>query len=199
MQSLEASGGNISGVSSGIPLSLQIETALKVIPFKSLGLFFNPREKNSEIQREELYELAKSLHFAVIDFRSPPVQNMLQENLQKLIDQSLVVDVVYLPLDSFLVSNAELIGPQLRVAKIKSIGSIKDYIEHGVLMGLVPDYYALGKVAATIVDRHRKGEPLSHIPVQRVKEPLLMINITTAKLLNVTIPENLLKKAILVE
>ena len=199
VKSTESSGGNISGMSDAIPTSLQVKSALEVIKFFKLGIFFNPREKNSMITRKELFDAAKDLDFEVIDLRSPPVQKMLQENLQRLIDGPILVDAVYLPSDSFLVSNAKLIGSQLRAAKIKSIGEIKSFIENGVLMGVVIDYYQLGIAAAKIVDRHQKGEKLQNIPIGKVKEPYLLINKTTSDILNIKIPEAVLKKAIIVE
>jgi len=199
VQSTESSGGNISGMSNAIPISVQIKSALEVIKFNKLGIFFNPREKNSMITRKELYNVAKDLDFEVIDLRSPPVQKMLQENLQKLIDESILVDAVYLPSDSFLVSNAKLIGSQLRTAKVKSIGAIKSFIENGVLMGVVIDYYQLGRAVAKIVDRHQKGEKLQNIPIEKVEEPYLVINKTTSDILNIKIPEDVLKNATIVE
>ena len=199
VQGMESSGGNISGMSNAIPTAVQIESALEVIKFNKLGIFFNPREKNSMITRKELYNVAKDFDFEVIDLRSPPVQKMLQENLQKVIDKSILVDAVYLPSDSFLVSNAELIGSQLRVAKVKSIGAIKSFIENGALMGVVIDYYQLGRTVARIVDRHQKGEKLQNIPIEKVEEPYLVINKTTSDILNINIPEAVLKKAIIVE
>jgi putative ABC transport system substrate-binding protein len=199
VQSMEASGGNISGASNGIPMPLQIEMALKVIPFKRLGLLFNPREKNAMVVRQKLYDIAEKLHFEVIDLRSPPAQDMLEQNLQKLIDKSVVVDAVYLPEDSFIVSNAKLIGSRLNLARVKSFGSIRSYTENGALMGVVSDYYELGRAVALIVDRHQKGEQLQNIPVETTKDPKLVINKTTADLLQITIPEDVLKKAVLVE
>jgi putative ABC transport system substrate-binding protein len=202
VQSMESSGGNVSGMSDTIPISVQIKSALEVIKFRKLGIFFNPREKNSLIVRKELYDLAKDFDFEVIDLRSPPVQKMLEENLQKVIDKSILVDAVYLPSDSFLVSNAKLIGSQLRAAKVKSIGALKPFIVNGALMGVVPDYYEMGKIVATIVDRHQKGEKLQDIPVQqayRIKEPTLMINKTTSEILNFKIPDAVKEKAIIVD
>jgi ABC-type uncharacterized transport system substrate-binding protein len=199
VQSMESSGGNISGMSNAIPISVQIKSALEVIKFNKLGIFFNPREKNSMITRKKLYNVAKDLDFEVIDLRSPPVQKMLQENLQKLIDEPILVDAVYLPSDSFLVSNAKLIGSQLRTAKVKSIGAIKSFIENGALMGVVIDYYQLGRAVAKIVDRHQKGEKLQNIPIEKVEEPYLVINKTTSNILNIKISEAILKKATIVE
>ena len=199
VQSVESSGGNIAGVTNEIALPLQLQTALKIISFKRLGLLFNPREKNSMLVREKISEIGTKLRFETIDLRSPPAEDMLQDNLQKLRNKSVVVDAVYLPPDSFLVSNAKLIGSELMAAKVKSIGSVATYIEKGALMGVVPDYYELGKAAATIVHRHQRGTKLTEIPVQAAKEPKLMINKTTSKAMNINLPDALLKKAVIVE
>jgi putative tryptophan/tyrosine transport system substrate-binding protein len=199
VQSAESSGGNIAGVTNEIPLSLQLQTALKIVPFKRLGLLFNPREKNSMLVRDKLSEVARRSRFEIVDLRSPPAQEMLQENLQKLRDKSIAVDAVYLPTDSFLVSNAQLIGSELRAAKIKSIASIDTFIEKGALMGVVPDFHELGKAAAMIVHRHQQGTKLKDMPVQAAKKPHLMINKTTSKALNIKMPDALLKQAVIVE
>jgi ABC-type uncharacterized transport system substrate-binding protein len=199
VQSMAASGGNVSGMSSKVPLRVQIRHALDIIPFRKLGLLFNPREKNSMLVRQELYDLAKAWHFELLDLRAPPAQDMLQAQLQKLADGSIRVDAVYLPPDSFLVSNALMIGSQLRMAKIRTIAAVKPFIDYGALLGMVTDYYHLGWTAAGIVDRHQKGEPLQHIPVGTVTDPQLVINNTTRHLLQLLIPESVLKKAVLVE
>ncbi|MFQ5804604.1 MAG: ABC transporter substrate-binding protein [Candidatus Methylomirabilales bacterium] len=196
VQSMESSGGNISGASNVIPLPLQIRTALKITKFGRLGLLFNPREKNSMIVRERLYEISKDFGFEVVDLRSPPAGNMLEGNLQKLIDKSVAVDAIYLPNDSFLLSRAKLIGRQLRAARVKSIAAVKSYIDNGALMGVVADYYKVGKAAARIVDRHQKGERLKYIPIYRDREPKLVINRATLKALNMKVSEGLLKNAL---
>jgi putative ABC transport system substrate-binding protein len=199
VQSMESSGSNITGASNGISLALQLDTALQIVTFKTLGFLFNSREKNSVLAREQLRELAASRGIESIDLRSPPAMDSLKKNLQKLKDRSIVVDAVYMPSDSFMRTNAELIGAGLRAAKIKSFGATKEYVDGGVLMGLVPDYYKLGKAAARVVDMHQKGEKLQNIPVATDKEPTLLINRATARLLNVTIPAALLAKATFVE
>jgi ABC-type uncharacterized transport system substrate-binding protein len=92
-----------------------------------------------------------------------------------------------------------MIGAQLRLAKIKTIGAVKPFIDHGALLGVVAAYYDLGQMAAGIVDRHQKGRPLQQIPVGTVTHPRLVINKTTSQLLNITLPEAVLHRALLVE
>jgi len=195
VQSMDSPGGNISGTSNSISIALQLDTALKVMTVKKLGLFFNPREKQSALAREQLQEAAASRNIEIVDLRSPPALDSLKENLRKLKDKSIVVDAVYLPPDTFVVSNRKLIGTELKAAKIRTIAAFDLYIDDGALMGLVPDFYELGKAAARIVDQHQKGRKLQSIPIYTQKEPQLMINMTTAQALNVDIPKGVLAKA----
>ena len=66
-------------------------------------------------------------------------------------------------------------------------------------MGVVTDYYKLGQTVAKIVDRHQKGEKLQNISIEKVENPYLVINKTTSDILNINIPEAVMKKAIIVE
>lgn len=197
--SLESSGANISGATNGVSLELQLDMALKIAKIKRLGFLFNSREKNSLLIREQLRELAARRQIEIIDLRSPPAMDSLKENLRKLKEKTIVVDAIYIPSDSFMRTNAELIGSELRRAKVRSFGATKEYVDGGVLSGLVPDYYKLGKAAARILDRHERGEKLRNVPVATDEEPTLLINRTTARLLNVVIPEGLFAKATFVD
>jgi putative tryptophan/tyrosine transport system substrate-binding protein len=199
VKDLQASGGNISGTTSNIPLTRQIAVALQILPFQRLGFFFNPREKNAMLVRQQLQEIAQQWHFDVVDLRSPPAEDMLHKNLQQLVEKSIVVDAIYLPPDSYMVSHASLIGAQLRAAKLPSIGSVQEFVEHGALVGVVADYAKLGRAAARIVHRHQHGEQLQQIPVQTDEAPVVLINKTSSALLNLSIPDAVLKEALVVE
>jgi putative ABC transport system substrate-binding protein len=195
VRSIEEPGDNISGASNAVPLATQMQAAMKLFKIKRLGLLFNPREKNAMIQREQLRTIAGKYGFEVVDLRSPPALDMLEENLQKLADKSVTVDAVYLPSDSFLISKSELIGSKLRAAKIKSIGAIRTQVAGGVLMGVVPDYHELGVAVAGILDRNRKGEQLGRIPVYVTQAPKLVVNEQTRAELGLQIPAAVLSTA----
>lgn len=186
VDSLDSPGSPISGGTDKIGIAQQLDKVSRWLTFEKLGLFFNPREKNSLIIRNELHRYGKERGFEVIDFRSPPVDQVLAKNLADLNKNPGIVDAVYLAPDSYLTSEAALIGAQLRQAKIMSISQIRSLIEHGVLIGVAGDYYDLGKSVATIVDRHQKGTPLENIPVEHFTNFKLLINQTTAELLELT-------------
>ncbi len=199
VKSLAASGGNICGVKSGIPLNLQIESAWKIINFKRLGVIFNSREKNSNIALNDIINISGQLGFEVVKLRSPPARNRLEWNMQRLIDGSVKVDAVYMPSDSYVISRAKFIADQLKLAKVKSIGAVKTYITKGALLGSVADYYMLGKKAATVIDIHNKGKRLNSIPVQVPENPKLVVNATTSTRLGFNIPEEVLKNAVILK
>ena len=96
----------------------------------------------------------------------------------------------------FLASKAQFIGAKLKEARIASFGSLKDYIEGGLLMGFVVDYFSLGKAVATIIDRHQKGTKLQDIPIVMPSAHLLCINRTTKDLLEFPIPEKLMETGV---
>ena len=199
VSSATASGGNVAGVTNEVPLSEQLETALLVGPIKRLGILFNPREKNSMLVRDKLVEAARALNVEVVDLRSPPAQDMLQENLKKLRDRTIVVDAVYLPADSFIISNAKLIATELRAAKLRTIGGLEGFVDQGAFMGIVADYYTLGRAAATIVHRHQGGQRLADMPVLGDRNPALKVNGPTSRALGLKIPDALRKRAVVVE
>ena len=197
VESLDASGGNLSGIKSGVPLRLQIQNAHQLLKFKRLGYIFNSREKNSNLSLDILEGLSREFGFEVVKFRSPPVLERLSKNLHKIVNGTVQIDAMYVPSDSYIVSNAKTIAATLRIAEIPGVGAIKKYISEGMLMGSVADYYELGQLAASIVDQHRKGVRLKDIPIKTPASPKLLVNAATMSSLELNLPKRYLKKAVL--
>lgn len=178
----------ICGVTEAVPVAKQIDTALGFFEFKKLGVFFNPREKNSTIIRKTLLSIASDRNIEIIDLRTPPVGGMLEKNLDDLSEGKVEVDAVYLPPDSYLITNGEQIAKRLAEAEIKSIGAVKSFIDHGALLGVVVDYYDLGISAAGIIDSNQKGVSLGSMAVRRAEKMNLFINETTRRRLKLELP-----------
>ena len=100
-------------------------------------------------------------------------------------------------------TNANTPGHQLSEKVInEELGSIIEKAPGRVIIGTFASLLSrvkqileisekLGKKVAQILDRHVKGEKLHRIPVQKVIEPTIMLNRTTAKYLNVRVPSTL--------
>lgn len=198
VNNMDLPGENISGASDAIPVSIPIDYLNRIKKFSTLGLFFNPREKNSMIIRDELKDLARQRSFNIIDFRTPPVDGVLQGYLRQLRGDPSLVDVVFLPPDSYLTSKSKLIAAELSEAGIITIGTGRECIENGVLFGVSVDYFQLGNKVAEIVDLHRKGRPLGEIPIATATEHSLIINTETRDRLRIVFPSTFMEKASLV-
>lgn len=189
----EAPGENISGAMIKVPLEEQLDNVLQIRKIKKIAIIYNTGEKNSIIQVSEMEKSARKYGFQIIQLPSPTVE-VLEKNLKKLTAKEIDADAVYLPSDSFLASQAPRIASYTNAARILTIGGSSAFVKEGIFISTSFDYYASGKSAAEIIDRHQKGEKLENIAVQK-NPPAVFINKTTAELLGVEIPESILKKA----
>ncbi len=71
----------------------------------------------------------------------------------------------------------------------------KDWAERGALFSYGADYPAMGRDAARLVDRILRGTRPADLPVEQVTKVELIINLKTAKVLGLTIPQSLLLQA----
>jgi putative ABC transport system substrate-binding protein len=71
----------------------------------------------------------------------------------------------------------------------------KDWTQRGALFSYGPDYPAMGRNAARLVDRILRGTRPSDLPVEQVTKVEFIINLKTAKALGLTIPPSVLAQA----
>ncbi|WP_353572192.1 ABC transporter substrate binding protein [Candidatus Albibeggiatoa sp. nov. BB20] len=195
IESLQNTGGNISGASPAIDLALQLKNARKLFEFKRLGLFFNPRERNSLIIRQKLQVLAIEQGFKIIDLSLPPNTNQLDKHVQALKNNEMQLDAVYLPMDTFISTQAKKITDAMHSLNIKTIGANSAQLKQGILVGTIVDFAEMGRAAAQVVHQHQQSGTFDNIPVQLPQQPRFIINHTIAKQLNIGIPEPIQKYA----
>ena len=193
VDTLQKTGGNISGASPAVPLELQFKNVCQLFDFKKLGMFFNPRERNSMIMRDKLKKLGVKYGFQVIDLSLPPAnkQRLLRKYTQALRTGEMELDAVYLPMDTYISTQAGEIAKAMHDLQIKTIGANPLQLNQGVLMGTVADYAEMGRAAAHIIHKHQQGQALEDIPVSLPQQPRFIINQSVANLLNVSVPPSL--------
>jgi len=183
VQTMERPGVNISVVSNYIPIEKQIETAYQLLEFSTLGVFYNPSEANSLETIKKIRNISYKLGFSLEAYPAKPGSNRLQKYLSLLEKEVIDVDAVYLPSDSYIISESQEIAATLEKAKIPGFAAVEECVRDGVLFGLTTGYYEIGKAAAMIVDQREKGKPLASIPVGLPTRTFLLINKTTAQAL----------------
>ena len=185
----ERSSADIAGISSGIPIEQQVELLQRFLSVKRLGYLFNPREKNSVIILDQLEQLAEKNGFSVVRFRVPGDSQRLLQQLEQLNQHRPTINALYLPLDSFLLSNSAQIEKALLKLDMPALAAHQDYIRHGALLGVVPDYAELGSMAASIIHKHQQGRAFDSFGIQQVSKPIIMLNRRTLERLEINLPD----------
>jgi putative ABC transport system substrate-binding protein len=91
--------------------------------------------------------------------------------------------------------NRNRINTLALAAHIPTILEVREYVEAGGLISYGPNWPHMWRRAADLVDKILHGAKPSDIPVEQPTEFDLVINITTAKALGLTIPDKLLALA----
>jgi len=188
----ESSGNNATGVSSQVPIRHQLETLRKVTRFTRLGIIYNPLEQNSIIQRDLTAGLAAQLHFTLHEFTLSAKTDLagLLTGINKQ------VDAVFLPSDSMVKSLGSSIIAVLNKQHIPTLSAIEDMVaKDSALIGLVPDYYELGRLAARKAQLILEGNHPSGIPSSTLDHFNITINMNTAEEIGINIPTSILVMA----
>jgi putative ABC transport system substrate-binding protein len=75
------------------------------------------------------------------------------------------------------------------------MSGVREYVEAGGLMSYGPNFPDLFRRAAEYVDKILRGSKPADLPVEQPTKFDLVINLTTAKALGLTIPEQFLLRA----
>jgi putative tryptophan/tyrosine transport system substrate-binding protein len=79
--------------------------------------------------------------------------------------------------------------------RLPAMYSAREFVEAGGLMSYGPSLIAQYRRAAVFVDKILRGAKPADLPVEQPTKYELIINLKTAKVLGLTIPESLLQRA----
>ena len=190
-------GGNVSGTSDMNPIKEQVDLLLKIKPdAKVIGTIYSSSEVNSEVQIKAMKEYAESKGLTV-KVATISTVNDIQQAAQSLIGS---VDAFYEPTDNVVASAMPTLIDITNAAKVPVICGEPNMLKAGGLATYGIDYYKLGVqtgyMAADVLNGKARTETL---PVELAKELKVSVNKKAADLLGITIPEDVLKDAEVVE
>jgi len=190
--SWESSKNNATGASNKVSTVNQLKTLKKVIDYKRLGIIYNPKEQNSIIQRNNVKRLENELNFSLKEYRIEKEED-IPIILSRLKEQ---LDAVFLPSDSMIKFLGKKIMQKVNGDKIPSLSSVGSMVsDDDVLLGFVPKYYELGRLAAKKAILILNGRHPSDIPSSMLDYYHISVNMKTARTINIQIPMSLLVMA----
>jgi putative tryptophan/tyrosine transport system substrate-binding protein len=104
-------------------------------------------------------------------------------------------DAVMVPADTFLVSQRSRIAQFAIENRLPSVYTFCEHTEAGGLIAYTPDYHDLFRRAANYVDQILRGSKPAELPIQQATRFHLVINLTTARTLGLSLPPKLLALA----
>jgi putative ABC transport system substrate-binding protein len=189
---LDAPGGNVTGVSDMAPTADHVALIKEVTPAVTrLGVLFNPGEVNSVSAVEALKAAAAEAGLTIVE---GPATNSagVQAAARALVGN---VDAIYVPTDNTIVSAFESAVGVAIEAQLPLYAADTDSVARGALAAVGFDYFHVGVQTAVLVDQVLAGEDPGTIPVVFASGTDLHVNLATAQAIGVTIPEAVIARA----
>jgi putative tryptophan/tyrosine transport system substrate-binding protein len=192
--SLARPGGNVTGLSlqSTDIAAKRLELLREVVPgVRRLAMLTNSNNPSNVLESREIQEAAHSLALRV---DLPEIQRAedIAPAIEGLKGQ---VDALYVSADPLLIINRIRINTLANVARLPTITSAREWVEAGSLMSYGPSFADLFRRCGDIVDKILRGTEPADIPVEQPTKFDLVINLTTARVLGLTVPPTLLTRA----
>jgi len=194
VDSLEVPGGNVTGTSDVVSATKIMDLAVQITPdIKTIGTVYSSAEINSVTVVAELKAYAKAHGMTVIE---SPVMNTteIQQATQSLVGK---VDMVFTPIDNGVASAMSAIVGVLNKAGIPFYVGADTMVEDGGLATDGVNYVALGQETGKMVAEILNGGDTASTPVKVMAETQIYVNADTAAKLGITIPQDILDKAVI--
>lgn len=193
VQSLRHPGGNATGVTllqdalASKRLELLKEAAPKI---SKVGFLWNPDHPDNEQREAQRAAQALGLQLHLVEVRRT---EDFESAFRATNDAG--ADSLYVVSSRQTVLNIKRIAQFATANRIPLAGGWGAWAKEGGLFSYGPDAIAMAKRAANYIDKVFKGANPADLPVEQPAKFELIINLTTAKALGLTIPYSLLSRA----
>ena len=194
--SLARPGGNITGLSQMAPelgaKRLQLLREVLPKPSRALAVVWNPSYKGMAAR----YNEAKVAGPAIgMDVRSIEVRDSREmEAAFDAVTRDTPAGLLFLT-DPLTISMRARIVEFAREKNLPAIYESREFVEAGGLMSYGPNISAMFRRTAYYVDRILKGAKPGDLPIEQPAKIELLVNLSTARSLGITIPKSILLNA----
>lgn len=186
-------GENITGVSLNIPSYDQLKIMKSVLPgIKNVGIIYNPKISGEIVAIAE--KEASRLDLELITGKVNSVKDIPQ--IIRRLKGS--IDALWMVMDETVVDPKALKHIQLFTMrnKIPFMGLSVRFVQDGALFALTSDYQDMGRQASEMANRIILGESTSDIPISSPEKLMLVLNLKTAKIIDVNFPPDVISTAV---
>jgi ABC-type uncharacterized transport system substrate-binding protein len=195
--SLAHPGGNLTGVATLVPGAFggkSLDILRELLPqAKRVTAFLNP---SNEVQRL-LFPREAPPAAAKLGFQLDVINVREAGEIPGAVAAAKAAgaEALWIPGDPIFHSPANMMPDLASQAGLPSMYLIPNIVQAGGLISYGPDFLALFRRGAHLVDRILKGAKPADLPIEQPTKFLLAINLKTAKSLGLDIPPSLLARA----
>src|SRR5262249_52812321 len=192
--SLAKPGSNVTGLSiqANELAGKRLELLREVMPrLRRLAIMFNAENTQPVLEMGETQAEARRLGLEVAPLAIRQGEDIATA-FQALRTRA---DALYVAVDQLIVANRTPILKSALGERLPTVFSTRDFVEAGALMSYGPNYSDLFRRAGDYVDKILRGTNPGDIPVEQPTKFELVINLTTARTLGLSVPPSLLARA----
>src|SRR5215469_4708357 len=192
--SLARPGGNVTGLSSQAAdlAGKRLELLREVVPgLRHLAIMSNAGYPAAVLEMGEAESAARTVGLDVVRLEIRRAQDIAPA-FEALKGRA---EALYVTTDPILNSNHVRIITLANLARLPMIATQREFVDGGSLMSYGPNYSDLFRRAGGYVDKILRGAKPGELPVEQPTKFDLVINLTAAKGLGLTIPESFLLRA----
>src|SRR5262249_56739974 len=170
----------------------RLELLREVVPgLRRLAILANPANTGGALEMKDVQRLADTIGLQTITLQIRQAEE-IGPALESLNNRA---NALYCASDPLFNSNRIRINTMVLGLQLPTIYAFREYIEAGGLMSYGANFPALFRRGAEFVDKILHGAKATDIPVEQPTKFDLVINLTTAKKLGLTVPDKLLALA----
>lgn len=192
--SLSHPGGNLTGLSNQQTdlAGYRLELLHEVVPdIRRVALLGNVSSPNVILELNAVQQAAPKLGLETIRLEVKKAGEIVPA-IESLKGRA---DALYVSTDPLLTVNQVSINTLAVRQRLPTINAFRQYVEAGALMSYGPNFPDLFRRAGDLVDMILHGAKPGELPVEQPVKFDLIINLTTARALGLTIPESFLVRA----
>jgi putative tryptophan/tyrosine transport system substrate-binding protein len=191
--SLARPGGNVTGLSSGATdvVGKRLQMLREIVPGLRRLAILASDSPYSVLDIGEAQRAARTVALEVATFEIRRTEDIAPafETLKG------GADALYVISDPVTVSNRVRINTLALGARLPTMHSVREPVEAGGLMSCGANWSDMFRRSADYVDKILRGAKPSDLPVEQPTKFDFIINLTTAKVLGLTVPDKLLVAA----
>lgn len=196
VSNLAAPEGNVTGVTSLASLEIlakRLQLLQEVAPsLRSVAVLLSTEQIRSRGGHDALIAAARGLNLELQDVEVTTPAD-LDAAIRKVKEER--AEALYVWPSGFAFSFGKQIADLAKVYRMPSLHPFREGALAGGLMAYSADLKQSAQLGAEYISRILSGTPPSNLPVQQLSKYDLLVNLKTAKALDLTVPPSLLARA----